>query len=831
MKYGKFIMSADHLTVDNSHPWLEKNRGFFEFDRRATDLYDKGGLVSFKEKFVTPPKTQNVKLTITALGVFEVYLNGKRVGDDEMKPGWTDYHSRVFEFEYDITELCRQSGENVLVACVAPGWYSGRIASNSEPIPEPFYGNKGAALCAEITVTDTDNHTTVFATDESWETAFGGQVRTSDIYDGEFFDAREKSIYASPDSYEWKHAVFCEGTTCKIVPHVGETVKLKRKGIAPVSAVIYDGVVDNGTDFGEINVVSRKIGKGCERGNLKKGEKLVVDFGVESTARPRFKIYAPKDTTVRIYCGEMLNDSGLLSRGNDGAKGSIYVNNYRTALSRVHYISDGEVAEYTPAYTFYGYRYLEIVPDNDIEILYLVSDIIGSDLKRTGKIETSNAEINKLIDNIYRGLESNYLSIPTDCPQRDERLGWAGDTQIFCGAAAYFVNAYGFLSKWMGDMRDSRRYNGIFPDIAPTPFSATKKFGAGAWSDAGIIVPYKMWLMYGDKTILEDNYDAMELYLKTVFERNGFEGPTTRYGDWLAYDVSPKNYVSICYFFLDAMLMEKISNLLGKPERAKHYAELSQNIKNYYVEKFIKDGEFEVKTQAGYILPLAFDMLDGELREKAIKELKAKIVDNDYTLTTGFVGTGIINQTLGKVGLDDEAYSLLLQTKDPSWLYSVRQGATTVWERWNSYTLENGFGAVTMNSFNHYAYGAVAEWMFADMAGIKPIEDYPGFEKFILAPAPDTRTYIPEGQERITSVKAEFESVRGLIKAEWSYENGEFVYKVTVPENTEAKVEFPLLTEKTAVNINGLEFCEGDGFKIVNGKMTFTLCAGSYIIK
>ncbi len=818
-------MNPDHTVTDVSFPWLEKKYGYWEFDRRNTDLYDRGGLVAFRDKFCVPEKASSVKLTATALGVFEVYVNGAKVGNDEMKPGWTDFRHRVFEFEYDITELCKTSGDNVIVACVAPGWYSGRIANST-------YGDKGVAFCAEIIVTDKDNYTTVFATDESWETSFGGKVRTSEIWDGELYDAREKCIYSDSDSYKWNHAILAEDITCQITSHVGETVRIKSKGISPISAVVYDGTKDNGTDFGEINVVSKKIGNLCERGCVKKGERLIVDFGVEFTARPRIKLYATKDTKVRIYCSEMLNDSGLKSRGNDGAKGSAYIDNYRSALSRIEYISCGAVEEYTPTYTFFGYRYLEIVPDNDIEILYIASDIIGSDLKKTGKIETSNAEINKLIGNIYRGLESNYLSIPTDCPQRDERLGWTGDTQIFCGAAAYFVNAYGFLSKWMGDMRDSQLDNGCFPFVAPTCFPPENRaYGASAWADAGVIVPYKMWLMYGNDSILSENYEAMEKYMDYTYKTNGLEGPKAFFGDWLSYEETPRNLVSICYFSYDAMIMEKVCRLLGKCDRADYYAKLRADINAYYKEKFVKNGEFEIKTQTTYILPLAFDMLDGELKNKAIAELKAKIVDNDYTLATGFVGTGLLNQTLSKVGLDSEAYSLLLQTKDPSWLYSVRQGATTVWERWNSYTLDKGFGDVTMNSFNHYAYGAVAEWMFSSMAGIKPLEECAGFDKFALAPTPDTREFVPDGQERITSVKAEFLSVRGLIKSEWFYENGEFTYKVTVPEDTEAKVAFPLLSGRNTVKINGIEFAEGDGFKIENGKMLFALTAGDYVIK
>ena len=822
-------MNENYQNVDNKKSFLSNQQRdksmYFEFERRATPLYDNGGLVSFRERFAIPQKVKSVKLTATALGVFEVYLNGTRVGNDEMKPGWTDYRKTVFEFEYDVTDLCKQGGENTLVACVAPGWYSGRIARR-------IYGDRGCAFCGEITVTDKDGNTTVFASDESWETSFGGRVRTSEIWDGERYDAREKCIYSDSDSYKWTHATLCNYATCEIKPHVGETVQIKEKDIAPVSAVIYEGTKDNGSDFGEINAVSKKIGANCERGKLAKGQNLLLDFGVEMTARPRFKLYAPKGTKISVFFAEMLNDSGMRSRGNDGAKGSAYIENYRSALSRIEYVSNGEVDEYTSAFTFFGYRYIEIIPDNDIEILYVVSDKIGSALKRVGKIETSNAEVNKLIGNIYRGLESNYLSIPTDCPQRDERYGWTGDTQIFCGAGAYFVSAYGFFKKWMGDMRDSRDPDGVFPFIAPAVFGPTSfGTGAAAWCDAGIIVPYKMWLMYGDKSILEENYDAMELHVKGLFDRNGLAGPNPGFGDWLCYEENRKDCVAVCYFVYDAMLMEKISRVLGKTERAEYYAKLKADIIEYYKEKFIDNGEFTVKTQSGYLLPLAFDMLEGELREKAIRELKAKIVGNDYTLATGFVGTGVINQTLSKVGLDDEAYSLLLQTKDPSWLYSVRQGATTIWERWNSYTLDKGFGDVNMNSFNHYSYGAVAEWMFSSMAGIMPVEEFPGFEKFILAPVPDTREVIPAGQERITSVNAEFESPRGLIKAAWCYENGEFTYRVTVPENSEATIVFPILSDKKSVNVNGIDFEANAEFKLENGKMTFNLTSGEYVIK
>ena len=424
-------------------------------------------------------------------------------------------------------------------------------------------------------------------------------------------------------------------------------------------------------------------------------------------------------------------------------------------------------------------------------------------------------------------MKGNYLSIPTDCPQRDERLGWTGDTQIFCSAASYIADTYAFLRKWLGDARDSQYgFDGEYCDVIPRIFD--KGHGANAaWGDAGLIVTHRMWLFYGNDGIIKENYSAMEEYMDCL-TRYGLEGPNTAYGDWLNYEITDKRYIAVCYYYYDACLMELFSRVLGKADREEHYRKLKEDILAHYFEKYVAGGEITEKTQTGYILPLAFDMIEGELYEKTVKLLEKKIVDNNYTLSTGFVGTGILNQTLAKVGLNDLAYSLLLQTNDPSWLYSVRQGATTVWERWNSYTHETGFGNVSMNSFNHYAYGAVAEWMYANMAGIRPDPDAPGFNgSCILAPMPDTRDVIPEGQKRITMASASYKG----ITSRWEYENGEFVWSCTIPDG-KAKIEFPLLNGRKDVEINGVKFTAKELFGVISGKkMTFILPAGEYIIK
>jgi alpha-L-rhamnosidase len=514
---------------------------------------------------------------------------------------------------------------------------------------------------------------------------------------------------------------------------------------------------------------------------LKAGQKLILDFGEDIVGRPHIEILSHGGAQVECFFAEMLNDSGSLARGNDGPCGSAYIDNYRSALSRVQIITGGGEETFSPLYTFYGYRYLEIVADGEVEILDVESHIIGSDIRTTGHIETSNVEVNRLFDNVVRGLRGNYLSIPTDCPQRDERFGWTGDTQMFCGAAAYLADVDQFLNKWMMDLCDSQDEAGAYAFVAPRMFTVPQRSdGAAAWSDAGIIVPYKMWLMYGDTDILRNNFDSMERYMAFIKNDRGLDGPRPIYGDWLCYEETPKAYVSVCYYAYDALLMAKISRLLGKDDRAAYYEALRGEIIAHYLEQYITDGEINVKTQTGYLLPLTFEMVEGELREKTITALKKKIVDNDYTLSTGFVGTGYLNITLSAVGLSNEAYSLLLQTKDPSWLYSVRQGATTIWERWNSYNLDRGFGQVTMNSFNHYAYGAVIDWVYAVCGGINPVESAPGYEKVYIAPVAD---------KRIDWLRVELKTAHGMVRSAWRHEGDRVVYEITTPVKATVMIE------------------------------------------
>ncbi len=815
MKKGVFITTPQ---MSDDFYNLEKNEFGSILNTRDNDIPKTSGLLTVKKQFDIKKQVKSAVLRITSLGNFEALLNGNRIGEDELTPLWTDYRHRVFEYEYDILPYIKKKGTNIFGSRVSSGWWSGRISNG-------YYGYKKTALCAEIEILYKDGSSEIIATDESWDAALCGPVLYADIWNGQFFDATIPDPIVNPDSTEWKKAEIFTDYTCEIVNFEGEKVRVTEY-IAPQSAVVYRGIKDNDTDFGEIKVIKKAVGENCECIMLKAGQTLIMDFGVDIVGRPSLAINALNGTEIKCLFAEMLNDSGDRSRGNDGPKGSLYIENYRSALSRFNYVAASTTTRrqlniIKPLHTFYGFRYMEITANKDINIQCITAEVLGADMQFEGEFECSNSMVNQLYKNIVRGMKGNYLGVPTDCPQRDERLGWTGDTGIFCGAASYIADTYNFLSKYLGDMRDSQNErDGAYADICPAVFQ--KNFcGTAAWADVGIIIPYKLWMMYGDDTVIKEHFDSMEEYMSYIERKNGLDGANAWYADWLSYEPTDKLYVSICYYYNNAVLMQKFSKILDKKDREKHYKDLSEKILAHYYDKYVINGEISEKSQTAYLLPLYFDMLSGQVREKVIKNLEKKIIDNGYKLSTGFIGTGILNQTLAKVGLNDLAYSLLLQDSDPSWLYSVKQGATTIWERWNSFTKDSGFGNVKMNSFNHYAYGAVAEWMYSCVAGIKPDAECTGFdEHFVLSPMPDA-------QKRITSVKASYRE----IVSEWYYEEDKFVYHFVIPYGT-ARIEFPLLSGQKTVEINGIVFNKKLlNSEIIDGKMVFELTPGEYTVK
>ena len=807
---AKFIYTEFENYFDPENAWGRNVPRLFQHN----EIVDNDGLPMFVSDFEIS-NGGKTELIFSALGIVDIYINGKRVGNDEMKPGWTEYHKRALYYNYDVSEYVHE-GENRILAVVSTGWYSGRIVGN-------YYGSNMPAFIANIV----HDGNSVLVTDESWSATVGGPVRTADIWDGEYCDATqdgyEQMSTVGYDVEKWDKAAICDYFNGVLTPFIGPTVQVRDElSIKAKKMTVYDGIKYNGSNYGEINVCAEPKAFPL---TLKKGQTLIIDLEQEMVGWAKLTLKGERGTFVNVHYAEFLNDSGEISRGNDGAKGSLYTINLRSALAKETYILGGSGEEtYRPTFTFYGYRYVQISAENDIEILDFISEVVGSVTKEIGSIETSNELVNKLISNTLWGQRGNYLSIPTDCPQRDERFGWTGDAQAFSVTAAYNANVRDFFRKWMQDARDAQSDKGAYTEVIPKSGCCTAENEAG-WTDVGIIVPYNMYMMYNDIELLKEHYDSMEKYIAQLVDKFGMAGANARFGDWLAYDQCDKTYVSSVYFVHDIDLMIKMSDVLGKSDRAEHYKKLRKQAYAYFVENYMKDGKLIGQTQTDKILALAFDLVDADYAKVLADELVEQIKANGNRLSTGFLGTYNLCTTLSKYGKDKMAYTLLMQRNEPSWIYSIDQGATTVWERWNSYTKENGFGDVGMNSLNHYAYGSVVEWMYRYMAGIEP--GMPGFETVILRPRIDTRTAdeLPDGQQRMTYVKASYDSASGLIVSEWSNEKN-LIYKCTVPVATELRL--PIIGEK--VTINGVEH-SFDEYECKDGCAIIRLGSGEYVFE
>ncbi len=803
------------------------------------------GIPMFRKVFGVKGAVKSAKIYASALGVFDLFLNGSRVGraepdgtvrHDELKPGWTDYRKEVNYMAYDVTPLLR-GGRNAIGAQVSNGWWSGAIARG-------VYGSPAAGFIAKLRIEYEDGKVENVVTGTDWTCSASGPVVSGDIYDGETYDARRESGWSSPE-YDAAAWVSCEESTDfggEITAFRGQPVRVRpflRR--LPQDITVYVGAKPSGTTYGSIDV--RRVLRGTETLRIGAGETALVDFGQNITGWIRFAAKGKRGTRLRFKFGEMLNDDGAAERANDGPGGSLYTYNLRTAKATLHYTMSGaaEGETFQPSTTFFGFRYCEVTASADVEISSLTGEVVGSDIDECGTLETSHPDVNRLYGNIVWSQRDNFLSIPTDCPQRDERLGWTGDTQVFARAATYNADTRAFYRKWLNDLRQSQREDGAYPEIAP--FCNFWSYGTAGWADAGVIVPWTVYVMTGDRSVLAECYPSMTRYMDWLSGQadstHKYNGAGTATGDWLAYEETDARYVSVCYYACVARLMSKIAGALGKDGGYRadslKYAALYSGIRDEFGRRYLgADGLPAVSTQASLLMALRFGLLPARAVPEARKILRDKIAGNGYRLSTGFLGTGILNQTLSEQGMDDLAYDLLLARGNPSWLYSVDQGATTVWERWDSYTREGGFNKHPwiMNSFNHYAYGAVAEWMFRRMAGIEADESRPGFKHVILRPAPDFRTEFPDGQERITRVRALHRSGYGLVRSEWRYkDDGRISYTATVPANSTATLYLPVSRPTDRITESGkrVEKAEGVTFRgIRDGKAVMELQSGTY---
>ena len=816
---------------------------------KASDLRVLEGISNaapmFRTKFVLDKEIQSAKIYTSALGVYDLFINGKRVGAtaddgtviyDELKPGWTDYTKTAQYSSYDVTGLL-QSGENAIGAYVSSGWWKGGIAHGQ-------YGDPDLSFIAKMVITYTDGSSINIVTDPTWLTSTSGPVRMADIYNGETYDARKESTWNSAgfDDSLWRQTAAFNGFGGKLKTFVGPTVKVRPElAKVPVKTTVYQGSKTNGQTYGEINTISVVNGTGLVQ--LKTGQTVIYDMGQNMVGWVKFTAKSAAGTNMKVRFGEMLNDNGAVSRGNDGPANSIYTANLRGAKATLNYIFKGtEGGEtFNPNLTFFGFRYCEVTATQDVDIVSITGQVVGSTTEEGSSFSTSSALVNKLYSNVMWGQRSNFLSVPTDCPQRDERLGWTGDTQIFSRAAAYNADVASFFHKWMGDMRDSQRSDGAYPSVAPIAWVG---YGQGAWADAGIIVPWNVYLMYDDAGIITENYESMEKYMAFVAAQAGggylYNGAGTDYGDWVAYESMDSRFVSVVYYALDAQLMSKMSKALSLTTgdaydvKSAKYLTLYNNIKAEFQKRYVNaNGSLKQSTQTAYLLALKLGLFPNDAaKNTGVTFLTQKIANNGNKLSTGFIGTGTLNQTLSQFGASNTAYNLLLQRGNPSWLYSVDQGATTIWERWDSYTIEKGFQSVSMNSFNHYSYGAVSEWMYRFMGGIETDEATPGFKHFILQPTPDARITLPQGQDRITSVDAKYNSYYGDIKSAWVLRaDGNLSYTATVPANTTATLYLPLAATTDVVYEGDVpaENAEGVTFvKTENGKAVYELKSGIY---
>ncbi len=753
-------------------------------------------------------EVERATLYVTALGLYEMRLNGERIGEDYFTPGWTDYLKRVHYQTYDVTDHV-QGGENALGALLADGWYAGYVGYGllvGLPEPREMYGST-PALHAQLEITYADGERETIATDGSWAATFG-PIKEADLLMGTTYDARDEMPGWDRPGFEdaaWQQAAVMQPEHGVLQAYPGMPVR-KTQELKPVE------------------ITQRGEGK------------HIIDLGQNFAGIVRLRMEGPAGTQVVLRYGEMLHEDG-----------SLMTENLRRARATDTYILNGDGVEtWEPPFTYHGFRYVEVsgypgtlAPDD------LTGLVLHSATPMVSTLETSNAMVNQLFENITWTQRSNFVEVPTDCPQRDERLGWTGDTQIFARSATYNADVGAFFTKWLVDLEDaqyprshriqSRGYekaylepeempDGLYPEYAPHPY-ANGTGGSPGWSDAGIIVPYTVYRAYGDTLVLRKHYAGMKRFMD-FYERRGTDflmgGYGSNYGDWLALDAQPSDsLIATLYYGYDARLMAEIAEALGEAEDAEAFQTLHGNIQEAFVERFVEaNGRIESNTQTAYAMAVVMDMLPDSLEKKAAGRLATLIEESGGRLSVGFLGTSQVLPALTAHGYNDLAYHLLTSTEYPSWGYEVVNGATTMWERWDSYTKESGFKSPAMNSFNHYAFGAVAEWMFASMAGINT--EGPGYKEIIVK---------PEIGGDMTYARATYGSRRGEIASHWRFTDAGLELEVRIPANTVATVYVPAESaERVTENRTPASQAEGVRFERMDaGRAVYRVGSGHYV--
>ena len=651
------------------------------------------------------------------------------------RPDWTDYTKRVMVQTYDVTRLI-VGKENSIGVVLADGWYAGRLGW----MGAAQYGTR-PVFNAQLEITYADGTMDVIATDDSWK-AGPGEIIGSDEQWGEIIDAR-KAIAG------WDQTAFNDSSWAKAVVEEHSVALVPQLG-PPVRALM--------------ELAPQKI--------TQLGEAWIVDFGQNLVGHVRLSARGPAGTTITVRHAETTNSDG-----------SLYTENLRTALATDKFTLAGAGREtFEPHFTFHGFRYIAITGyPGRLAAGDLRAIVVGSDTPPTGTFECSSPDLNRLYQNIVWSQRGNFLSVPTDCPQRDERMGWMGDAQVFAPTAARNADVAAFFAKWLVDVADGQTANGAYSDVSPRV--ARPQPAWPVWGDAGVIIPWAMFNAYGDKAFLADNYPFMARWVDFNVQSSRNLILNGGVGDHLAPVRTPIELVDTAYFAHSADLVARSAALLGKTGDAARYEKLFHDITAAFNKAFVStNGMIQGDSQTGYILALQFDLLPENLRAAAAQRLAENVAQHGH-LTGGFVGNGLVCPVLTEIGRSDLAWQLVLTNTYPSWLFSVKNGATTIWERWDGWTPEQGFQDSAMNSFNHYSLGSVGAWLYSGAAGIQLDDASPGYKHFFLAPQFTTR---------LSHVKATLDSPYGLIASSWRVEKDQILCDVTIPPNSSATLELPV---------------------------------------
>ncbi|QPC84160.1 glycoside hydrolase family 78 protein [Phototrophicus methaneseepsis] len=772
-----------------------------------------------RKSFMLPAPVQSARLYTTAIGLYECSMNGEIIGDDIFTPGWTDYQTRIQYQVYDVTELIHQ-GENTFGAILGDGWAVGHVGWGNR---QQYYERPCLFAQLEVTLEDGSQH--IIVTDASWKYHYGPLLE-NDFQMGESYDARLEMPGWNESGFNddaWSYVETFDNPEVVLVATNGPTVK-RIEEVKPIS----------GPD-GEAN---------------SNRPRYIFDMGQNMVGYVRLKGSAPAGTTVVLRFAEVLNPDG-----------SLYTTNLRQARATDSYTFKGEGEEiWQPRFTFHGFRYVELNGyPGEVTTETITGVVVHSEMAQTGDFECSDPLLNQLQHNIVWGQKGNFVDVPTDCPQRDERLGWTGDIQVFVRTAAFNMDIAGFMTKWARDVRDAQGEAGNIPPVVPHMISELREDGGPAWADAAIICPWTIYTCYGDVRILEENYDVMKRYMDFIIEASpgyircapDYEG-WLGFGDWLSINAdTPRDLIGTAFLAYDADLMSRIAGLLGYADDAVTYLNLFEAARQAFQNRFLAGTQAEKEalsegalrmiedadsisrgnlqavdygpiasevfntdlftpTQTAYILALHFNLLPEDLRSQAVDELVSDIERRDRHLSTGFVGSPYLPHVLSENGRLDVAYALLNQKTWPSWLYAVTQGATTIWERWDGWTEENGFQDPGMNSFNHYAYGAIGAWLYNTVAGLEVDTSQPGYKHFLVQPKPGGG---------LNDAKATLKTLYGEVTSQWQFAGGTFKLNVTIPPNTSATVILPPDIGQE-VTING-DPVRGNAFDLLAGHYAF----------